>query len=97
MIVTYDNRAESNESVPRQLRCSQILEVLGDREMTAREIALDMWTRGMIPTSERNFTAPRLTEMSNDGRVEPCGYKMDEWTHKNVTLYRRRETDQANG
>lgn len=90
MIVTWDNRAEANENVPRTLRYAQILDVLGDREMTARQIAMEMWARGMIPTSERNFTAPRLTEMSRDGRVEPCGYTQDEWTHKNVTLYRKR-------
>ena len=33
--------------------------------MTAKEIAVEMYKKGYIPSDERNFTAPRLTELSN--------------------------------
>lgn len=92
-IPTLDTRAESNELVPRELRYKQILEVMSDfnRPMTAKEIAHNMNMRGYIPTSERNFTAPRLTELCKSGKVEPCGKATCQWTKKTVTTYRIRE------
>lgn len=89
--ITHENRALSNETVDRKKRYSQILEILADgKEMTAREIAVELWNRGYIPTPERNFTAPRLTELSIKGIVEPCGDQKCEWTRKQVTKYRIR-------
>ena len=90
-ITTFETRHQSNEKVDRQKRYSQILEVLqGGKEMTAKEIAVEMWNRGYIPTSERNFTAPRLTEMSQKGIVEPIGKQLCQWTHKMVAVYKIR-------
>lgn len=89
-ITTFDTRAEAHEKVDKQKRYKQILEVLGDKELTAKEIAVDMWQRGMIPTAERNFTAPRLTELSYKGLVEHVGKKRCSWTGKTVTVFRKR-------
>lgn len=89
-ITTFDTRAEAHEKVEKQKRYKQILEVLGDNELTAKEIAVDMWQRGMIPTAERNFTAPRLTELSYKGLVEHAGKKRCSWTGKTVTVFRKR-------
>lgn len=89
-ITTFDTRAEAHEKVDKQKRYKQILEVLGDKELTAKEIAVDMWQRGMIPTAERNFTAPRLTELSYKGLVEHVGKKRCAWTGKTVTVFRKR-------
>lgn len=89
-ITTFDTRAEAYEKVDKQKRYKQILEVLGDKELTAKEIAVDMWQRGMIPTAERNFTAPRLTELSYKGLVEHVGKKRCVWTGKTVTVFRAR-------
>ena len=50
-----------------------------------------MARRGQIPTNERNFTAPRLTEMSVNGMVEPIGKKICEWTGKKVAVYQIRK------
>lgn len=91
MLVTYETRSESHEKVDKQLRYSQILEILqGGKEMTAKEIAVEMNNRGYIPTSERNYTAPRLTELSIKGIVEPCGKQKCQYTGKTVALYRIR-------
>jgi hypothetical protein len=90
MDITLENRRESYESVDKQKRYIQILEVLGKNKMTAKEIAVEMFKRGMIPNSERNFTAPRLTELSYEGIVEPIGKKKCEYTGKTVSVFQLR-------
>ena len=55
--------------------------------MSAKEIAVEMLKKGYIPTSERNFTAPRLTELSQIGIVEPYGKKICQYTRKTVSVY----------
>ena len=88
---TLETRLLANESVNKEVRYTQILDVLGDREMTAKEIANEMWMREIIPTNERNFVSPRLTELCISGIVEPVGKKKCYWTNKTVTVYRKRE------
>jgi len=89
-IITLENRRESYDSLDKQKRYIQILEVLGKNKMTAKEIAVEMFKRGMIPNSERNFTAPRLTELSYEGIVEPIGKKKCEYTGKTVSIFQLR-------
>ena len=87
-----DTRADANESVDREKRYKQILGCLSERgDSTAKEIAVWRQLAGLIPTSERNFTAPRLTEMSKKGWVEPIGKKKCWYTGKTVTVYGLRE------
>ena len=63
--VPYGTRAEANETVDRQKRYAQIIECLRERpQQTAKEIASMMVGKGYIPYADRNFTAPRLTELS---------------------------------
>lgn len=91
---TIDTRAEANEKVDRQKRYKQIIEILGEHKnimLTAKQLAVIMCRRGLIPTEERNFTAPRLTELSSKGIVEPCGKIRCLYTGKKVTVYRLRE------
>ena len=57
------------------------------RGLTAKEIAVMMFKKGYVPTSERNHSAPRLTEMSQNGVVEPIGKTKCEYTGKTVTVY----------
>lgn len=84
---TYETRAESHEKVDKRVRYRQILECLDGRELTAKECADEMFRKGYIPTNERNFCAPRLTEMSEEGIVEPVGKKVCRWTGKKVAVY----------
>lgn len=91
-ILTFSTRSDSHEKVDKKKRYSQILEILsGGKEMTAKEIAIEMCNRGYIPTSERNFTAPRLTELSYKGIVEPVGKQKCSYTGKSVAVYKIRE------
>lgn len=90
-MITYETRSESLEKVDKTLRYSQILEILqGDKEMTAKEIAVEMKNKGYIPTDERNFVSPRLTELSIKGIVEPTKKKKCSYTGKTVSMYRIR-------
>ena len=90
-ISTLETRADANETIDRQRRYRQIIECLkeaGDIGLTAKECAVLMNEKGYIPTSERNFTAPRLTEMSQKGIVEPIGKQRCAYTGKMVAVYR---------
>lgn len=91
-IPTYETRHNANESINKEKRYQQIIEVLtGGKKMTAKEIAVEMYNKGYIPTSERNFTAPRLTELSYKGIVEPIGKTKCQYTGKKVAVYMLRE------
>lgn len=91
-MITFDTRAEANETVDRVKRYAQIIECLKEtHEMTAKEVAVRLFEKGAIPTTERNFTAPRLTELSYKGVVEPVGKKKCQYTHKTVAVYALRE------
>ena len=90
-----ETRAEAEASVDKQKRYKQIIECLeqfgGKTGLTAKECAVAMHMKGYIPTTERNFTAPRLTELSKTGVVEPIGKKVCSYTGKTVAVYALRE------
>ena len=77
MSITNETRRESYASVkPDTKRHRQvILEILGGREMTANEIAEELYKKGVTPYYERNFAAPRLTELKSEGKVKTVGKK----------------------
>lgn len=90
-IVTFNTRGDSNELVDREQRYKQIIEILSEhseRPLSAKEIAVFMHRKGYTPTEERNFSAPRLTELSQKGVVEPCGKIKCLYTGKTVAVYR---------
>ena len=72
----------------KKKRYEQILHRLQGREMTAKEIAVEMYELGFIPSTERNYTAPRLTELEQIGMVQVVGKKKCDYTGKMVAVYR---------
>lgn len=84
---TLETRSEAEATVDKQRRYKEIMECLKEGDMTAKECAVVMMNKGYIPTSERNFTAPRLTEMSKTGLVEPIGKKKCQYTGRTVAVY----------
>ena len=95
-IPTLETRKEAHESVDKNLRYRQIIEVLKEYpELSAKQIAVEMVKKGYIPTSERNFVSPRLTELGYMGVVEPVGKKICAYTHKRVSVWALREEAQA--
>lgn len=94
---TYETRSEAHESADKNKRYKQIIECLKEAEekgiegMTAKQIAVRMMAKGYTPTTERNFTAPRLTELSQAGIVEPIGKEVCRFTGKKVAVYALRK------
>ena len=92
--ITLETKAEANETIDRNLRYKQILEIMREYPndaYSAKEIAVKMYIKGYIPSTERNFTAPRLTELGKRGIVEPIGKKTCTYTGKTVTVWALRE------
>lgn len=97
-MVTLETRGLSHEKVDKQRRYRQIIKVLTDcGDMTAKEIAWELYKHGEIPSDERNYTAPRLTELSQKGIVEPVGKKRCFDSGKMVTVYSLRDTEAIHG
>ena len=90
MSITKETRRESYHAVKptvneRQQAVLQILRECG--AMTAREVAAELHRRGVTPTNERNFTAPRLTELCVAGLVRVVGKKICDKTGRNVAVW----------
>lgn len=77
MSITEETRRESYETIKpvSSKRRQIILDILGDTEMTANEIAEALYEKGLTPFYERNFAAPRLTELKAEGKVKTVGKK----------------------
>lgn len=91
---TLECRHDSHEKVDKKKRYRQITSILASYKvtgLTAKEIAARMCEKGLIPTSERNYVSPRLTELCEQGIVEPIGKKICMWSGKKVTVYRLRK------
>lgn len=82
---TKETRRESYEAVLPKVkdRASLILETLGSREMTVSEITDELVSIGKIPYFNRNYVAPRLSELKDMGIVETCGRRKS--TRSNAT------------
>lgn len=69
-----------------KIRYIQILNRL-NRSKTAKQLAVELFELGFIPSSERNYTAPRLTELERMGYVKVTGKVKCEYTGKTVATY----------
>ncbi len=65
-----------------------IMEILTEQGgMTAREVAGELHRRGLTPTDERNYAAPRLTELYNAGMIETTGKIKCPQTGRSVAVW----------
>lgn len=72
-------------------RQAEILDVMGDREMSARQICAALGAEDM------NYVRPRLTELCKRGEIEVTKKAYDLATNRHVAMYRiRREEDNPN-
>ena len=92
MSVTKETRCESYEAVKPSIirRQVTILDILGDSEMTASEIAEILYIKGFTPFYERNFAAPRLTELKASGKVEAIGKRLCEKIGRKNSVWKKR-------
>lgn len=68
-------------------RYIQILNRL-NKPKTAKELAVELFDLGFIPSTDRNYTAPRLTELEKMGYVKAIYKKKCSYTGKMVAVYR---------
>lgn len=89
MSVSEETRRESYELVDKDTLYKYIIEVLqGDVKLTAHEIAVIMYDKGLPVYPVRQSVAPRLTELVKFGIVKTDGKKYDRVTKRHVALYR---------
>lgn len=91
-MITVETRRESYEKIKpkRFTRYMQILEILGNKEMTAREIERVMVKRRYVKSFDMNHVRPRLNELQNEYyEVIEEGKKYDFETNVSVTVFRR--------
>ena len=81
MNITNETRRESYIDIQpkKTVRYECILNKM-DKPKTAKEIAVDLYIAGIIPIAERNYVAPRLTELEKRGIVKTIGKKKCSWT-----------------
>lgn len=72
---------------PRHLQCLEALDYLGN--LTAREVAEYMHSKGYTTFVERNTAHPRLNELEGAGYVKIVGKKIDTLTKKEVSVYQK--------
>lgn len=87
-------RASYDAVIPKAKERSRlILETLGSRSMTVSEITDELVKVGRIPYYNRNYVAPRLSELKDMGVVETCGRRRS--THSTATeaVWRRKEAE----
>lgn len=93
-IITFETRAEANESVDRKTRFKQIIfiyQCCDELGLSARECMNLLYLSKKIPESDMNFARPRITELRQMGVLEEVGKKECQWTHKNVAVFRLSE------
>ena len=74
----------------KRVRYEQILDRL-DKPKSAKEIAVELFELGIIPSTERNYTAPRLSELEDRNIVKVIGKKKCKYTGKMVAVYQKTE------
>lgn len=90
MSITADTRLESYEKINKETMYNLIVNTLKEYKnsgLTAREIAIELYNKGLVKSNDRQATAPRLTELVDKGIVVVIGKKMDEFTQRNVAVY----------
>ena len=89
--IPQETRRESYEAVKQDAAARRlvILEILAGHEkgMTAREVSAELHRRGITPTDERNYAAPRLTELYQAGKIKTTGKKICPQTGRNVAVW----------
>lgn len=87
--ITRQTRRESHERTDKQPLRKVVLEVLdGGKQLTAREIAQEMYMMHVLPYPARAIIQARITELVHDGKVEAVKKKYDAETERDVTVYK---------
>lgn len=55
---------------------------------TAKELSVELYQEGLVPSSERNSVHPRLNELIALGLVKVVGKKTCQFTDRSVSIYK---------
>lgn len=86
--ITKQTRITSYVKTEKTSKHQAVLEVLDGKELTAREIAVEMHKRGALPYPARAIIQPRITELVEDGLIVAIGKKVDTETERKVAVYK---------
>ena len=91
--ITKETRRESYDAILPKVteRARLVLETLGARSMTVSELTEELVKAGKIPYFNRNYVAPRLTELKDMGIVETCGRRKSTRSDATEAVWRRVE------
>ena len=91
--ITKETRRESYDAILPKVkeRARLVLETLGSRSMTVSEITEELVAAGRIPYFNRNYVAPRLSELKDMGIVETCGRRKATRSDATEAVWRRTE------
>ena len=91
--ITKETRRESYDAILPKVkeRARLVLETLGASSMTVSEITEELVKAGKIPYFNRNYVAPRLTELKDMGIVETCGRRKATRSDATEAVWRRVE------
>lgn len=88
-----ETKIDSYNQIDAKQRQEQVLEILGDEMLTAKEIAVRMYEKGYTNNDDRNNASPRLNELLNQDLVEIYGKKTCEYSGKTVAVFRKKSLD----
>lgn len=94
MSITQETRREAYEAIQGKTlnRKQLILMVLGQQELTVDEIVNKLIAIGKLKEFDRNFVAPRLTELKQEGVLEAVRKCKSGRTARVVTVWRRKKS-----
>lgn len=86
--ITKATRITSYKKTEKQPLRQLVLETLDGKQLTAREIAVEMHAKGLLPYPARAIIQPRITELVESGVIEAVDIKHDEETDRKVAVYK---------
>lgn len=89
-----ETKIDSYNQIDTKQRQEQVLEVLGDEILTAKEIAIRMHEKGYTNNDDRNNASPRLNELVNLGLVVIYGKKKCEFSGKTVAVFKKIKSEE---
>ena len=88
-MINEETRAEAFAQLDVNEKQRQVLECLGNKEMTAREVLIEMIKKGYTEIDDRNGVALRLTKLFEARKLVIVAKKMDIETGRMTAVYRR--------
>ena len=92
-IVARGNRKEAWDKIhiKENDRRRVVLEILGDKEMTVSEIVDALMDKKILKYPNRNYVAPRVTELKDMGVLVEAGTRISQYSNRKETVWKRAE------